>query len=304
MPPRPVSQDLAMHREVSDNRRSPTRGGFCRRAIEPFDGAHDGRLLTYRRFGGTHPILDIDYDHQHEFETETEFYLEFDYRRETATPIVGGLFRISANDPAGEKAPNIVVRMPCFYFIGKAWARGETDSVAANDKEVGVIKDPSAINVRVQPRIGVISPEDQLKNQERIVRPERGDMHREYIFQLPMEGNPKRPVTPYNLFYRFRVARRYYALLAAAVVIPFGASLIGAYSILLSSTSIGDRFLILIASLAFGPPLVLAIRQLFIDELNSYLRDSKMNVMLLGVIVGAPLITVLTFLLVTAKVIT
>ncbi|MCI4327837.1 MAG: hypothetical protein L3K16_09480 [Thermoplasmata archaeon] len=100
------------------------------------------------------------------------------------------------------------------------------------------------------------------------------------------------------------IAHRYYALLTAAVLLPLGTAAIGAYAIQLPTTSVGDRYLILIASLAFGPPLVLAIRQLFIDEMRSYLRDSRMNSLLLTVIVVSPALIVGAFFLVTTGVLT
>ena len=196
-----------------------------------------------------------------------------------------------------------MIKMPCFYYIGRA----ETVEVLAEAQQ-GAPKrsngngaDPSAIKVSRKPPVPRPVPEADLKEKERIVS-ENGVLHREYIFSIDLREDSAAPLARYRLRYWLSVARRYYALLTAAVVLPLGAAAIGAYAIALPSTSIGDRFLVMIAALAFGPPLVLAIRQLFIDEMRSYLRDSAMNIVLLAVIILAPVIVVTSFLIVTSGV--
>lgn len=260
--------------------------------------SHDERMLTYRR---AHGKLEIDYDSEEPFTVGTELFVEFEYRRQTGVPLIGGMFWIGVIVPTGQLPPSIMIKMPCFYYIGRA----ETvelplkDPPPASKKSGGTAAGPDEIvTARGAPVPKAVSRKE-LHDKERIARSDDGVLHREYIFSFDLNPGTGQKIARYRLLYWVSLARRYYALLAAAVVLPLAASSLGAYAIALPTTSIGDKFLILVAALAFGPPLALAIRQLFIDELRSYLRDSSTSDFLLVVIILAPIIVGTVFALTT-----
>ena len=246
--------------------------------------SHDGRLLLYERIpsAGASSFILIHYDSPVSMKAGTQFSIQFEYVREWKKRLLSDSFDVGAKSPTGPEPPKITIRMPPYYYIA----------------DCRILKPPNGSVGPVGPIGELKVDKKQLRDKERVViREEDGRLYREYLFILNNIRDGAGRFIGQQLRYRIRLARRYHVMIASAIALPLVVSVISSLSILSPRLSTGEKLIATLAALAFGPPFVISMRQLFLDEVVTHTRGSRIDTAFAVIMFIAPLIPILLIIL-------
>jgi hypothetical protein len=220
--------------------------------------------------------IEIFFNSPMTLEAGTQFYLSFKYRRSWRRRLLKDFFAIGVSPPAGSDQARLRISIPVYYRISACKI---------------VEKKPMTSTVRVEPKdVDTISRKDpvltrkKLKEIEGVVRRDNGDLFREYQFFVPLEEYERK------IIYKLAHVYRFTAMCVAGAALPLLVAILASMAILSPDLETHYKFLITFASMAFGPPFVIAMRQIILKEAITHSRGSVTEGVYVSILFLQPLI--------------